>query len=73
MMLSPFGSHIARLVFDLAFDNLIHTAVVAHPSLLKPEDLDVRLSQTSSTISRILPEHLFADLRREEQGSPPDQ
>ncbi len=35
---------IARLVFDLAFDNVIHVAVVAHPSLLKPEDLDVRHS-----------------------------
>jgi hypothetical protein len=32
----------ARLVFDLAFDNVIHVAVVSHPSLLKPEDLDVR-------------------------------
>jgi hypothetical protein len=32
----------ARLVFDLAFDNVIHAAVVSHPSLLKPEDLDVR-------------------------------
>jgi dienelactone hydrolase len=31
-------------VFDLAFDNVIHVAVVAHPSLLKPEDLDVRHS-----------------------------
>jgi hypothetical protein len=39
--------HIARLVFDLAFENLIHAAVVAHPSLLKPEDLDVRHSQMS--------------------------
>jgi hypothetical protein len=34
-------------VFDLAFENLIHAAVVAHPSLLKPEDLDVRHSQMS--------------------------
>jgi dienelactone hydrolase len=32
----------ARLVFDLAFDNVIHAAVISHPSLLKPEDLDVR-------------------------------
>ena len=32
----------ARLVFDLAFDNVIHVAVISHPSLLKPEDLDVR-------------------------------
>ena len=29
-------------MFDLAFDNVIHVAVIAHPSLLKPEDLDVR-------------------------------
>jgi hypothetical protein len=43
--------HLARLVFDLAFDNVIHAAVVSHPSLLKPEDLDVRLTQTSSYTS----------------------
>jgi dienelactone hydrolase len=41
-MLNSLLFHIARLVFDLAFDNIIHVAVVAHPSLLKPEDLDVR-------------------------------
>lgn len=41
-MLSPYLFQQARLVFDLAFDNVIHAAVVAHPSLLKPEDLDVR-------------------------------
>ena len=45
-MLSPFVFRIGRLVFDLAFDNIIHVAVVAHPSLLKPEDLDVRHLQT---------------------------
>ena len=43
--------HIARIVFDLAFDNVIHAAVVAHPSLLQPKDLDVRRSQTSSYTS----------------------
>ncbi|KAH9057909.1 dienelactone hydrolase [Lactarius deliciosus] len=30
-----------RLVFDLAFENIIHVSVVSHPSLLKPEDLDI--------------------------------
>jgi dienelactone hydrolase len=40
-VLSPFLFQLARLVFDLAFDNVIHVGVVAHPSLLKPEDLDV--------------------------------
>ena len=39
-MAPPFCT--ARLVFDLAFDNVIHAAVISHPSLLKPEDLDVR-------------------------------
>jgi hypothetical protein len=39
----------ARLVFDLAFDNVIQAAVVSHPSLLKPDDLDVRHRQTSSS------------------------
>ena len=43
--------HIARLVFDLAFDNVIHAAVVAHPALLEPKDFDVRRSQTSSYTS----------------------
>ena len=47
-MLSPITFHIARIVIDLAFENIIHAAVVAHPSLLKPEDLDVRPSQISS-------------------------
>jgi len=36
----------ARLVFDLAFENLIHAAVVAHPSLLKPEDLDTYIEKS---------------------------
>jgi hypothetical protein len=43
-MLSPFPFQLARIVFDLAFDNVIQAAVVAHPSFLKPEDLDVRHS-----------------------------
>ena len=43
-MLNPSLFQLARLVFDLAFDNVIQVAVVAHPSLLKPEDLDVRYS-----------------------------
>jgi hypothetical protein len=31
-----------RYAFDLAFDNVIKVAAVAHPSLLKvPEDLEV--------------------------------
>jgi dienelactone hydrolase len=41
-MLSPFPFQIAPLVFDLAFENIIRAAVIAHPSLLKPESLDVR-------------------------------
>ena len=43
-MLSPILFRLARIVFDLAFDNVIQAAVVAHPSLLNPEDLDVRHS-----------------------------
>ena len=50
-MLSLFLFQLARLVFDLAFDNIIHVAVVAHPSLLKPEDLDVRHSFVDIRIS----------------------
>lgn len=34
--------HIARYVFNLAFENGIKVSVVSHPSLLKvPEDLEV--------------------------------
>ncbi|KAF8480350.1 alpha/beta-hydrolase [Russula ochroleuca] len=36
----------ARLTFDLAFENIIHTAVVAHPSLFKPEDLDTYVEKS---------------------------
>src|SRR6266849_2523359 len=50
-MLIPFLFQLARLVFDLAFDNVIQAAVVAHPSLLKPEDLDVRQSFVDILIS----------------------
>ena len=50
-MLSPFLLYIARLTFDLAFENIIQAAVVAHPSLFKPEDLDVSRSQTLRVIN----------------------
>ena len=50
-MLSSFLFQLARIVFDLAFDNVIKVAVVAHPSLLKPEDLDVRHSFVVIVIS----------------------
>jgi hypothetical protein len=40
---APFSP--GRLVFNLAFDNLIQVAAVSHPSLLKREDLDVRHSE----------------------------
>jgi len=40
----------ARLVIDLAFDNIIHTAVVAHPSLLKPEDLDTYVEKSKAPL-----------------------
>ena len=73
-MLSLFLFQLARLVFDLAFDNVIHVAVVAHPSLLKPEDLDVR----HSFVDILIPPERYcvADIHREEQGSSessPDQ
>jgi len=40
----------ARLVFDLAFDNLIRVSVVSHPSLLKPEDLDTYLEKSKAPL-----------------------
>jgi dienelactone hydrolase len=50
-MLSPYLFRTARLTFDLAFENIIQAAVVAHPSLFKPEDLDVRRSQIPRVIN----------------------
>jgi len=40
----------ARLVFDLAFDNTIHVAVVSHPSLLQPKDLDTYLEKSKAPL-----------------------
>jgi len=40
----------ARLVFDLAFDNVIHAAVISHPSLLKPEDLDTYIAKSKAPL-----------------------
>lgn len=40
----------ARLVFDLAFDNIISVSVVSHPSLLKPEDLDTYLAKSKAPL-----------------------
>jgi len=40
----------ARIVFDLAFDNIIHVAVVAHPSLVKPEDLDAYVKKSKAPL-----------------------
>ncbi|KAH8998162.1 chlorocatechol-degradation protein [Lactarius akahatsu] len=40
----------ARLVFDLAFENIIRVSVVSHPSLLKPEDLDTYLTKSKAPL-----------------------
>ncbi|KAH9998000.1 dienelactone hydrolase endo-1,3,1,4-beta-D-glucanase [Russula vinacea] len=40
----------ARLVFDLAFDNVIHAAVVAHPALLEPKDFDTYIEKSKVPI-----------------------
>jgi len=39
-----------RLVVDLAYDNVIHVAVVAHPSLLKSEDLDTYIQKSKAPL-----------------------
>jgi len=36
----------ARLTFDLAFENIIKAAVVTHPSLFKPEHLDIYIEKS---------------------------
>ncbi|KAI0301262.1 Alpha/Beta hydrolase protein [Russula brevipes] len=40
----------ARIVFDLAFDNLIHAAVVAHPSFVQAEDLDSYIKRSRAPL-----------------------
>jgi dienelactone hydrolase len=40
----------ARLVFDLAFDNLIQVSAVSHPSFLKREDLDTYLEKSKAPL-----------------------
>jgi len=40
----------ARLVFDLAFDNVIQAAVVSHPSIIKPDDLDTYLEKSKAAL-----------------------
>ncbi|KAI9454364.1 chlorocatechol-degradation protein [Russula earlei] len=40
----------ARLVFDLAFDNVIQTAVVAHPSLVQSDELDTYLEKSKAAL-----------------------
>ncbi|KAH9174743.1 alpha/beta-hydrolase [Lactarius sanguifluus] len=40
----------ARLVFDLAFENIFRVSVVSHPSLLKPEDLDTYLAKSKAPL-----------------------
>jgi hypothetical protein len=37
----------ARLAFNLAFENIIQAAVIAHPAWIQEEDFDVRRLQTS--------------------------
>lgn len=57
---------LARLVFDLAFENIIRVSVITHPSLLKPEDLDVRLPEVLVWCSLT---NILAEIYREEQST----
>ncbi|KAI9444223.1 alpha/beta-hydrolase [Lactarius indigo] len=40
----------ARLVFDLAFENIIHVAVITHPSLLTAKDLDIYIEKSKAPL-----------------------
>jgi len=40
----------ARPTFDLAFENIIQAAVVAHPSRVKPEDLDIYIEKSKAPL-----------------------
>jgi dienelactone hydrolase len=40
----------ARIVFDLAFENIIHVSAISHPSLLKPEDIDKYLAESEAPL-----------------------
>ncbi|KAI9510172.1 alpha/beta-hydrolase [Russula earlei] len=40
----------ARLVFDLAFENIIQVAVVSHPSFVEAKDLDIYLEKSKAPL-----------------------
>jgi len=40
----------ARLVFDLAFENLIRVAVITHPSLFTAKDLDIYIEKSNAPL-----------------------
>jgi len=40
----------ARLVFDLAFENIIRVSVITHPSLLTTEDLDTYVEKSKAPL-----------------------
>ncbi|KAI9458919.1 chlorocatechol-degradation protein [Lactarius psammicola] len=40
----------ARLVFDLAFEDIIRVAVITHPSFLTPKDLDIYIEKSKAPL-----------------------
>ena len=64
---------VAHLIFDLAFDNIIQAAVVAHLTFsTQSKDLDVRHWSTPVDPESPLNQRM-TDLHREEQGPSPHQ
>ena len=58
--LSTSSYDLGRYTFDLAFENTIKAAVVAHPYLIKvPEDFKVRCVYFRLSIYAVLPYVLF--------------
>jgi len=40
----------ARLTFDLAFENIIQAAAIAHPAFIKSEDLDIYVEKSKAPL-----------------------
>ena len=65
---------LGRYVFDLAFDGVTAVSVVAHPSLLQLEDLDVRRLCLHAIVHLLLTPILCpSEICSVREGSPSNQ
>lgn len=61
----------ARLVFDLAFENIIRVSVITHPSFIKPEDLNTYIEKSKAPL--LLNSCEFDDLFPKEMATATDE